>query len=243
MLFHIFLIKFLKPKTEQLPPAIIFMLLNKFLNPVKNIYEEYRLVSREEGFAIMKNERGELFKERIGEGKKVLDLGCRDGALTEFFVKNNEVLGVEIDERSLNKAKENLKINTLSIDLNGDWQELERQKFDVVVAGEILEHLYFPEKVLKKVKKHLVPGGMFLGSIPNAFSLKNRLRYLRGHKEFTPLSDPTHINQFSYHDFKKILSEQFDEVEIIGLGRYRRLARWCSNWFAFILFFCAKNKK
>lgn len=188
----------------------------------------------------MGKERGELLKKEIGIGKKVLDIGCRDGSLTKYFVAGNNVLGVDIDELSLEKAKINLKINTRLLDLNGDWNELGGEKFDVIVAGEVLEHLYCPEEVFKKIINHLNPQGIFLGSVPNAFSLKNRVRYLLGKKKNTPLEDPTHINHFGYNDLNNLFKKYFKEVKIFGLGRYKKLSEICPLWFAFNLFFKVK---
>lgn len=210
------------------------------LKSIQDVYEKHHLKSREEGFSILETERGSLLKNLVGQNKNVLDIGCRDGALTKYFTEGNNVLGVDIDNNALIKIKDNLGINIDLIDLNGDWSKVDKM-FDVVVAGEILEHLYYPEEVIKKVKSKLDPDGLFLGSVPNAFSLKNRLRYLMGQKKYTPLSDPTHINHFSYTELKIILEKHFKNVKIIGLGRYVRLSKWFPGVFAFDLFFIAYN--
>jgi len=209
-------------------------------NSLKNIYENHHLAKNRGGFSILEKERGQLLKEFIGIGKSVLDIGCRDGRLTKHYIVGNNVLGVDIDSNLLKSAEQNLKIETLLMDLNGDWSELGNKKFDAIVAGEILEHLYYPEIVLEKIKKHLNLGGVFIGSIPNAFSLRNRLRYLLGDKKNTPLDDPTHINQFSYHEIKNILYKHFYKVNIVGLGRYGFLAKKVPNFFAFDLFFICR---
>ena len=107
------------------------------------------------------------------------------------------------------------------------------------MAGEVLEHLYYPEKVVGKIATRLNSGGQLVGSVPNAFSLKNRLRYLVGSKRYTPLSDPTHITQFNESELRAMLNKYFSQVEIRGLGRYQKLAKWSPNLFAFDLFFIA----
>lgn len=208
-----------------------------------SIYERHHVLGKREGFSIMAAERGLLFGQLIGQGKQVLDLGCRDGTLTAYFVPGNEVLGVDVDERTLALAQTKLGIKTLVCDLNGEWSALTGKTFDVVVAGEILEHLYFPATVAAKAARVLKPDGFFIGSVPNAFSFKNRLRYLFGRKTNTPLSDPTHINQFHYRELWAILTSYFKEVEIIGLGRLAWLARAWPNACAFDLLFIAKQPK
>jgi 2-polyprenyl-3-methyl-5-hydroxy-6-metoxy-1,4-benzoquinol methylase len=204
---------------------------------LSKIYEGHHKTSREQGFSILAKDRGALLKEFIGTNKSVLDIGCRDGVLTKYFLQGNKILGVDIDANALNRAKENLGIETMVVDLNGDWHELEDRKFDAIVAGEVLEHLYFPDKVLEKIINHLNQGGMFLGSVPNAFSLKNRIRYFFGQKNGTPLEDPTHINQLSYREVLSLLTKHFKKVEIIGLGRFSGLAKMFPGLFAFSLFF------
>ena len=131
-------------------------------------------------------------------------------------------------------------IEAIQMDLLGDWDELGDRQFDAVVAGEILEHLYFPEQVVCKIRSRLKEDGVLVGSVPNAFSLKNRLRYLRGTKKHTPLSDPTHINQFSAPELEALLARHFREVTVTGLGRYTRLAKLSPNFFAFDLAFVAR---
>lgn len=209
-------------------------------NSLQNIYESHHFKNRPQDFSILEKERSELLREYIGKGKKVLDIGCRDGTLTRHFIDGNSVLGVDIDDNLLKKAESNLHIKTLHIDLNGDWRELNNEKFDVIVAGEILEHLYYPERIIEKVVKHLNPGGKFIGSVPNAFSLKNRLRYLAGTKKYTPLSDPTHINHFSYLELRNLLKKYFKNVEIIGLGKYAKLSKKYPSLISFDLFWISK---
>jgi 2-polyprenyl-3-methyl-5-hydroxy-6-metoxy-1,4-benzoquinol methylase len=127
------------------------------------------------------------------------------------------------------------------MDLLGDWQELNGDKFDVIVCGEVLEHLYFPEEVIKKVVAHLRDGGVFLGSVPNAFSLKNRVRLAMGKKKGTPLMDPTHINHFSYDELANLLSKYFKSVNVSGLGKYINAVKLSPKHFAFDLIWkCVK---
>ena len=210
---------------------------------LKNIYELHHKEQRGDGFSILEKERGEIFSLYIGSGKKVLDIGCRDGALTKYFVPGNSVVGADIDELSLDRARKNLGIETALLDLNGDWDELNGKTFDTIVAGEIIEHLYYPERVIQRVVALLSANGSFVGSVPNAFSLKNRIRLFLGNKKNTSLEDPTHINHFSLGELNHLLLQYFTKVRIIGLGRFKFLAQWFPGLFAFDLVFIADRKK
>lgn len=203
---------------------------------LQEIYQKHHQEKGKANFSIMKDLRAKMFSHYIGQDKEVLDLGCRDGALTSFFLEKNKVTGADID-RNLLALAEQKGISPVFMDLNGPWDQLAGKKFDVVVAGEILEHLYYPAEVARKVTEHLKPGGLFIGTVPNAFSLKNRWRYLKAQKKHTPLEDPTHINHFSSAELKQVLSKYYRQVEILGLGRYERLAKLNPNLFAFNLMF------
>lgn len=214
-------------------------------NSLSSIYKQHHSKNRPSNFSLLEEDRGKLLNDNIGKGKKILDIGCRDGVLTKHFASDNDVLGVDIDNDALSKASRDLGIKTKLVDLNGDWNELGDEYFDVVVAGEIVEHLYFPEKIISQVINSLKKDkdSMFIGSVPNAFSLKNRLRYLMASKRFTPLSDPTHINHFSYNELLKLLKKYFNSVKILGLGRYSKLSKISPQLFAFDLFFICKDPK
>lgn len=209
---------------------------------LKEMYTTHHHSGRRGGFSILETERGALFGLLVGENKSVLDIGCRDGTLTRYFTKNNTVLGVDIDEELLQKAHAEYGIETTIFDLNGAWNELGEKKFDVVVAGEVVEHLFFPPEVFKKVSAHLNTGGVFAGSVPNAFTLKHRVRYMFAVKKHTPLSDPTHINHFSVEELRILLENYFQNVEIYGLGKYKFLSKHFPSFFAFDLVFRATKR-
>lgn len=112
------------------------------------------------------------------KGKKVLDLGVGD---TDYrflhkFIKENSkfVLGVEIENKRAEKLiKEgyNIKIgNAENIDL--------KEKFDVVIAGDLIEHLDNPGMFLNNVKKHLRKKGIFICNTPNIYSFNFIIRGL-----------------------------------------------------------------
>ena len=206
----------------------------------KKLYEKHHRDTRSPGFSILKDVRGKMFSALIGKGKTILDIGCRDGVLTQYYLSENNVLGVDVDSIALNRAKD-LGINVCEMDLYGNWEEINENNFDVVVAGEVLEHLFYPDEIIDKLVKHLKNEGVFIGSVPNAFSLKNRFKYLFGIKKGTPMSDPTHVNHFSRRELKNLLSKHFTSVEILPLGRFMWLDWLWPGMFSFDLIFICKK--
>ena len=165
------------------------------------------------GYLFCHGKRGPWLQRWIGTGKKVLDLGCRDGMLTSFYAAGNEVLGADIDRKALELAHQKLGIETIWCDLNAEWP-FPKRAFDAIVACEIVEHLYMLDGFLGRVVDSLKPGGVFIGSVPNAFRMRNRMKFLFG-KEFE--SDPTHVRMFSYESLHATLSKYFSHVEIIPI--------------------------
>ena len=66
------------------------------------------------------------------------------------------------------------------------------EKFDLVVAGEIVEHLGSPEALLRNARAMLLPGGRLVLTTPNPYMLHRAWRGLRG--EFRESAD--HVTLF-----------------------------------------------
>jgi SAM-dependent methyltransferase len=181
-------------------------------------YQEHHRERREEGDFVFVPERIPLFRAAIGTGKRVLDLGCRSGALTRHLLEGNRVVGVDVDDHALAKAAA-LGIEPVQANVE-EPLPFEDASFDAVVAGELLEHLRFPDALVAEIRRVLRPGGVLVGSVPNAFRLQSRLRFLRGRP---PEDDPTHLHLFAPQAIRGLLSG-FDDLTLdyVG-GRYRRL--------------------
>jgi SAM-dependent methyltransferase len=181
-------------------------------------YEEHHRERRAEGDFVFVPERIPLFQAAIGRGRRVLDLGCRSGAFTQHFLEGNDVVGLDVDRVALEKAAE-LGIEPVVANVE-EPLPFPDASFDAVVAGELLEHLQFPDALVAEARRVLRPGGVLVGSVPNAFRLQSRLRFLRG---IPPEDDATHLHMFSPGEVRKLLAD-FDGVQIwfVG-GRYRRL--------------------
>ena len=181
-------------------------------------YEEHHRERRDEGEFVFVPERIPLFQAAIGRGKRVLDLGCRSGALTRSFLDGNDVVGLDVDRVALAKAEE-LGIQPVE----GNVEEplpFADASFDAVVAGELLEHLQFPDALVAEIQRVLKSGGVLVGSVPNAYRVQGRLRFLLGR---APEDDPTHLHMFSPGALRELLAG-FEDVRLSFVGgRYRRL--------------------
>lgn len=146
---------------------------------------------------------------------KVLDLGCWDGSYTiRYKKKTNTIYGIEASITSERKAKEKGIITE-----NGNFMEndfFEGIKFDIVVAGEIIEHVFDTDLFLQKIHKMLKPHGELILTTPNVASLPRRLLLLLGRN---PLMDNRitnisagHIRYFTFKGIYEILKDNWFEI-------------------------------
>jgi 2-polyprenyl-3-methyl-5-hydroxy-6-metoxy-1,4-benzoquinol methylase len=180
---------------------------------LEEIYQAHHQKGNRYGYLFCHGERTPYLKEWIGTGKKILDLGCRDGMLTRGFCEGNQVVGVDIDQKALDIAQRNLSIETMWIDLNAEWP-FEPESFDVIIACEIVEHIFLVRPFLQNIQKSLKPGGLFIGSVPNAFRMRNRFKFLFGNEFET---DPTHVRMFSSQKLETTLAEFFIDIQIVPI--------------------------
>jgi 2-polyprenyl-3-methyl-5-hydroxy-6-metoxy-1,4-benzoquinol methylase len=164
-------------------------------------------------------ERAALFARYVGgPGRRVLDLGCRSGALTRSYLAGNDVIGLDVDRHALVEAQRR-GIATCWADVEHELP-FDAAEFDVVVAGELLEHVRDPRLLLRDVRRVLRPGGRLVGSVPNGFRLKNRLRFLLGRE---PEDNSAHLHLFSPRAVRALLAD-FAEHELTFISsRFNRL--------------------
>jgi SAM-dependent methyltransferase len=172
-------------------------------------YEAHHRASRSPDFVFGGAKRAAIFRRYVnGPGRRVLDLGCRYGTLTAYYAPGNQVLGLDIDRHALAHAAE--------VGIEVAWADVDEplalgdDEFDVVVAGELLEHVCDPQALIGEVCRVLRPGGTFVGSVPNAFRLKNRFRFIMGRH---PESDPTHLHLFTPGQVRAMLRD-FNEIRL-----------------------------
>lgn len=184
-------------------------------NLVQSFYESHHKDGKRLKQSFLENKRGHLFAEWIGKNKKILDLGGRDGTLTKYFIKNNNVILCDIDKNALAYASKEYQINTKQVDLNKSLP-FPDNSFDVVLLAEVLEHLPYPTITLGEINRVLKKNGQFIGNVPLAYHLKDRWQILRGRKLLIS-GDPTHLQFLTYDDAQKLISEYFNIEEIVIL--------------------------
>ncbi len=113
------------------------------------------------------------FIDRLGQlaGKKVLDVGCGGGILSEAMAQRGaDVSGIDMGEAPLKVAKlhgleSGVKINYRQITVEALAEEMP-ESFDLVTCMEMMEHVPDPSSVVNACARLLKPGGrLFLSTL------------------------------------------------------------------------------
>ncbi|MBU2592177.1 methyltransferase domain-containing protein [Patescibacteria group bacterium] len=138
--------------------------------------------------------------KQVGFGKKILDIGCAEGKLGKYLrrQKGAVVFGVDISSKAIKEAKKSLD-GAYRLDIETEALPFLQKSFDVIICADVLEHLYDPLAVLKKLKIYLKDKGIFVLSIPNIANIKVRWRLLWGKFDYeeSGIMDYSHIRFFT----------------------------------------------
>lgn len=140
-----------------------------------------------------------------GNGRKVLEIGCSMGGASSILVDRGfRVFASDISMFALNNASRLAKETGRKISFyRFDVQKKIpiNEKFDIIYAFEVIEHLRYPLKAIKNMRSKLKANGLLICSTPN--------------KNYDKSSDPTHINVKTKEEWEEIFkSVGFKRINI-----------------------------
>jgi SAM-dependent methyltransferase len=161
--------------------------------------------------------------------ERILDIGCGSGALGGALrtQRQREIVGITYSPQEADLAKSKLS-GVICAELNTfDFSGL--GTFDCVVMSHILEHLYAPEDLLKRIKVILRPNSAIVVALPNVVWWKQRLEFLVGkwrYRDFGIL-DRTHFRFFDLNSSREMLEDAgYEIVSARADGPFPLLRPW-----------------
>ncbi|WP_373530713.1 class I SAM-dependent methyltransferase [Nostoc sp.] len=156
---------------------------------------------------------------------RILDIGCGNGSLSNLIAQQGyEVVGIEESESGVKLANENFPSCRF---IEGSIYNLPNtelgEKFDIVIAAEVIEHLVYPKELLRNAKECLKPNGRLIITTPYHGYIKNLMLAVSGQmdKHFTTLWDGGHIKFFSVATMNALLeSEGYTDIKFNFTGRF-----------------------
>jgi 2-polyprenyl-3-methyl-5-hydroxy-6-metoxy-1,4-benzoquinol methylase len=149
----------------------------------------------------------------IGANKRVLEIGCGPGSITRILseISNCKVIGLELDPEAIKKVKPYC-VEVMQADLNSnDWPNLldDMPKFDVVLAADVLEHLYDPWNALKRMVPLMNDNGCIVISLPHVGHAAVMSCLINGNFRYGDwgLLDRTHIRFFGLQNIEALFAQ------------------------------------
>lgn len=168
-----------------------------------------------------------LMIRMVGGDKRVLDLGCAEGDLARALTQRGcKVSGVESDTAAAETAADHLDVVVVAdlarIDLRDAFPDA---RFDVVVLGDVLEHLSDPVVTLRQARSLLAADGYLVISLPNIAHASVRIALLQGEFRYRDLGllDATHLRFFTRDSMLTLLDDAGlvpVEIERTTVGPY-----------------------
>lgn len=179
---------------------------------------------------------------RLCTNKKILHLGCAD---MPFTLERGENLlhrqllrvvtpdllwGIDSSLEGITLLKKMGFANVLHGNVESLSKELKKEQFDIILAGEIIEHLENPGKFLESLKSIMCENSKLIISTVNATSIKQFIHALLRREKV----HPDHNYYFSYWTLKQLLGKYqlksevyfYQETEEYGLALISERIFW-----------------
>lgn len=144
-----------------------------------------------------------ILDEVPGNAGRILDLGCGDGYLSLKCAANPEaeVYSIDISINQLYKFKSRIHSGNI-IQIQGSVEHLpfKYDKFDLIIASEIIEHLYDYKTFFEQMYYILKDSGILLLTVP----YNEPVRVVICPHCYKPLNPEGHIHSFDEETIKKV---------------------------------------
>ncbi|MDO8515119.1 MAG: class I SAM-dependent methyltransferase [bacterium] len=228
---------------------------------MKNIYK--KLYSADKQLKLQDNIRIKIMVDIINKldfkQKNILDVGCYDGTFLSLIKnRNNKFYGIEASDYGAAQSRiRGITTEQFFIDGNAKLP-FKNDFFDVIVAGEIIEHIYDTDFFLQEIHRLLKNKGLLLISTPNIASLGRRLMLLLGLNPIIEISpnEPEssgHIRYFTFKMFEillnkhgfKVLLKSSDVVNFSSGGSLKSkiIAKFFPKLGQSLIFLCLRKTK
>jgi 2-polyprenyl-3-methyl-5-hydroxy-6-metoxy-1,4-benzoquinol methylase len=156
--------------------------------------------------------------------KKILDVGCAQGTLALLLAeRGHQVVALDLRAHFLEYAQSRYTHGEISF-VAGNALECELdERFDLVFANQIIEHLVHPDRLVVRLKRFLKEGGKLVVTTPNWHYVRNNLPSFRDIGDPAQFEDRQFTADADGHFFAYKSTELLDIFTTAGLKNIKRI--------------------
>jgi SAM-dependent methyltransferase len=150
----------------------------------------------------------------------ILEIGCGNGTTLKVLKeigKAKKIYGIEINEKLSIQLSQNLDEFIIG-DIESMDAPFEEKYFDYILFGDVLEHLIFPENILREYNRLLKDDGFMIVSVPNIRHFRiliNLILYDKFEYVDAGILDKSHLRFFTKREIKRMFEKENLEITYI----------------------------
>lgn len=148
---------------------------------------------------------------RLARGQRLLDLGCGRGE----FLRGFRRCGLQVYGADQSSAARQLcpDAEIRIADFENATIPYEENFFDVVYSKSVLEHFYYPERLVREIRRVLKPGGLAITMVPD---WEHNIRiYFEDYTHRTPFMLSSLRDIQLIHGFQDVRVERFRQLPFL----------------------------
>ena len=150
-------------------------------------------------------------KYKLANGSKILDLGCGRAEFLRGFIRCG-LDGYGVDQSLIGKSI-CPEAEILQSDLESKPLPYEDDSFDVIFSKSVLEHFYYPDKLVEEMLRILKPGGRMIAMVPDWESIYKVFYDDYTHR--TPFTITSLRDIFLIHGFNDVTVKKFRQLPFL----------------------------
>ena len=179
-----------------------------YARKIKNVADPLKYLAYEEAvyfpvYDYLRRKKGKL---------KILEIGCGYGYLTYAIKKRGmDILGIDISGEAIKYAQTHFGDFYLKSDLES--LDCKEEKFDLIIATELIEHLPHPNRFLTKCKELLDEKGLILLTTPSK-------EYYPSNHIWNTDRPPVHVTWFTHYAFENMALANSMKIVYADFSKY-----------------------
>lgn len=147
----------------------------------------------------------------LPKGSKILDLGCGRGEFLKGFIRCG-LNGYGVDQSALAKSI-CPEAEILQSDLENEPLPYNDNSFDAIFSKSVLEHFYYPEKLVLDIYRIIKPGGLVITMVPDWESIYKT--FYEDYTHRTPFTITSLRDIFLIHGYDDVNVEKFRQLPFL----------------------------